>query len=177
MACLQTVSAIAKSSGSMGKARQVIPLSKRPGDYVFILIFSVFLFISWTIDIISGISTYCSLSSCIVAFGFIFNPVKVQSVVKEHQASPPRTARTRCGRRKSFMKPITAGATAVIPVYPLALFPPPRFLSLLLLYEVFCYNPMWMRVLAWVSPFIYAPFYVAAIYAFFHGTLFYLRKT
>jgi hypothetical protein len=34
---------------------------------------------------------------------------------------------------------------------------------------VFCYNPVWMKVLAGVSPFIYAPFYVFAIYAFVKG--------
>jgi hypothetical protein len=34
---------------------------------------------------------------------------------------------------------------------------------------VFCYNPIWMKLMAGVSPFIYSPFYIAAVYAFIKG--------
>jgi len=34
---------------------------------------------------------------------------------------------------------------------------------------VFCYNPMWMKIMAGVSTFIYAPFYMIAIPSFIKG--------
>lgn len=34
---------------------------------------------------------------------------------------------------------------------------------------LFCFNPVWMKFLAAISPLVYAPFYCFAIFAFYHG--------
>jgi len=108
-------------------SEEVIPLSKRLYDLFFIFAFIIFLYVAYTIDIVSGIGSIGRGSAGVTAENtkhFIWPPqFMIQNVLWWCEVADP----------------------------------------------VFCHNPVWMKVMAWVSPFIYGPFYLFAIYAFIKG--------